>query len=96
MGHVAAAESANRKLPRVAGRARQALSLKRELIRPQNDAIAILRQPMILKKISSATEHSAHARNGAGDFAKLLSRFVAGEIVRLGDIVRKGDLAGSE
>ena len=51
---------------------------------------------MILKKISSATEHSAHARNGAGDFAKLLPRFVAAEIVRLGDIVRKGGLAGSE
>ena len=51
---------------------------------------------MILKKISSATERSAQARNGAGDFAKLLSRFVAAEIVRLGDIVRKGGLAGSE
>jgi len=35
MGHVAGAESADRKLPRVAGRARQALSLKSELIRPQ-------------------------------------------------------------
>jgi hypothetical protein len=54
MGHVAAAESADRKLPRVAGRVRQALSSKRELIRPQNDATAILRQPMILRKMLTA------------------------------------------